>query len=361
MTSHSTFRFMKIRMHTLTPLLGFVLAFPVARAAEEAGKTKQKEPDKPELRVISGPRGRDHVFMAREGEKEAVTFLGVETSPVSATLSTQLNLPRGSGLVVNHIIEKSPADGVLHEHDILLKLDDQLLIETRQLAVLIRNHKEGDEVSLTLVRGGQQSTAKVKLGKHEVPKATMLFERAVPGSRPFFYSFGPEDRRFELAVPGPDAPETREEMDRVLSLLRRAPGAPDAPDGAIPPPARIHIDHSGGPGVRAISVNTGNSNIAYSDDDGSLDLTMKDGVKTLVAKDPKGTQIFSGPVTTPEERKAMPLEVRERLERLEGMHNMTFHTDADFQGAETKIMRPLGRGIALPHYETPRPRPSPVF
>src|SRR5262249_44201704 len=100
--------------------------------------------------------------------------------PVSATMASQLGLQRGTGLVVNRIVPKSPADGVLNDHDILLRLDDQILIETRQLAVLIRGHKEGDEVTLTYLRTAQKATAKVKLGKTEQPKMA-LFERAVPG------------------------------------------------------------------------------------------------------------------------------------------------------------------------------------
>jgi hypothetical protein len=151
------------------------------------------------------------------------------------------------------------------------------------------------------------------------------FNPAVPGSF------------FEYFTPSPDRDGERAEVDHLLSMMQRTPNGD---------PVRIQIDRHAAPGFRAMAVHTGNSNLVFSDDDGSLELTMKDGSKTLVAKNAKGEQLFSGAVNTPEERKAMPAEVRARLEKLEDMHDITFHTDGEFQGAETKVIRP--RGIMLP-------------
>lgn len=336
---------MKNPTRTLTPLLAAVaiLATLPSQAAQE--KPKMKE-DRKDLRVLTGPEGRRPFFKPNGDrmEKEKVTFLGIETSPVPTTLSVQLGLARGTGLVVEQVAPDSPAAASLKQHDILLQLDDQILIEARQLSVLIRNHKEGDEVTLTYLRAGQKATAKVKLGTHEVPK---MAEMLMPGSGP---------------RPGPfrhEGMEGHEEWDRVLSLLQRAHPAPDGPAGAIPPPARIRIDQNRGPGVRAMSINAGNSNLLFSDDDGSLELTMKDGTKTLVAKDAKGEQIFSGPVTTPDERRAVPDKIRGRLEKLESMHDVTFRTDGDFQGGDMRLMRP--RGIALPPSPGRVPAPAAFF
>ena len=341
---------MNARNLSLLSLTAAVLAGTSALYAADDPKPAAKQ-DKRELRVLSSPERRVMIRRgeAEDGEKETVAFLGVDTGPVSPAVSTQLGLPRGTGLVVNHIVPKSPAEGVLHQHDILLKLDDQILIETRQLSVLIRNKKEGDEVTLTYMRGGKQATAKVKLGKHDVPKLSLAFG---PEAGAFAFGLGPE--HFELFVPSPDG--EREDVDRVLSLLQRGPGVPDGPPGFIPRAPRIRAEAAGKPGVRAISVNTQNSNLVYSDDGGSLELTIKDGVKTLVAKDAKGEQQFSGPVNTPEERNALPAGVRERLEKLEGMQDVTFRTDRDFRGAEGKMIRP--RGIAFP-LPAPQVKPTP--
>lgn len=276
-----------------------------------------------------------------EGEKETVAFLGVETGPVSGTLGAQLGLGRGTGLVVHHVVPKSPADGRLQEHDVLLKLDDQLLVDTRQLAVLIRLRKEGDDVTLTYLRGGKQATATIKLGRTEVPKHASWQES---GERPFGAPGGGGRLEFFRGPAGPGG--ERVEVDRVLSMLRRGPDSG---------PTRIEFEREGGPGFRAMAVRTDNGTLTFSDDAGSLELTSRDGAKSLVAKNAAGEEIFSGPVTTPVERQALPPEVRSRLERLEGMRDVTFRTGAEFRGAETRVIRP--RGIAAPEGEwLPAPR-----
>ncbi len=348
---------MKITIHCLLSITTALVAVqPSLRAAEPAPAPKE---EKREVRVLSLPGRERRVTTSgaekRKVEMETVAFLGVETASVSATTASQLGLPRGTGLVVNHLVPDSPAVKVLAVHDILLKLDEQILIETRQLAVLIRNRKEGEEVTLTYLRGGQKSTATITLGKQEVPKVATV-DQPLPGSDGLPFSISPEIRA-EIMAHGPDGLERREEWDRVLSLLQRARPAPDGPHGIVPSSARIRIDHSGGTGMRAMSINTGNGNLVYSDDEGSLELTIKGGVKSLVVNGPKGEAVFSGPVTTAEERAAMPPMVRARLEKLEGMHDLSFRTDGDFKGAETRIIRP--RGIVLP--VPPRPPAPPLL
>ncbi|MBL9185970.1 MAG: PDZ domain-containing protein [Opitutaceae bacterium] len=337
---------MKTILHHLAVALiaPFVLS-PVHALAQETPKAEARR----EVRVLGGGPER-RVFGQRgdqpeKMEKEMVAFLGVETGPVSATVAAQLGLARGTGLVVNQVVPKSPAADVLQEHDILLKLDDQILIESRQLAVLIRNRKQGDEVTLTYLRGGQKSTVKLTLGQHEVPKFSW-----VGGSEAHGFAFAPSTagvQVFERSMVPPGA--QREEVDHLLSMID---GARSRAASSGSPPVRIQIDGQRGPGFRAMSINTADSNLVFSDDEGSLELSQKAGVKSLVAKDRAGAVLFSGPVTTPDERKALPAAVRARLDRLEGMREMSFRTDGDFQGAETRMMRPLERSISFPRSPT---------
>lgn len=273
-----------------------------------------------------------------EIEKETVPFLGVETGPVGATLAAQLNLTSGAGLVVSHVLPDSPAAAVLKTHDILLKLDDQILVESRQLAVLIRQRKNGDELTLTYLRGGKEATAKVKLTEHEVPKLSLA--PAGPTSEALLFgSGGATATNFEYVTASTGAVPDRGQTDRMLSLVQARQGQPFT----------LRIDQ-GGPvvGVRSMSIDRSNSSLVYNDEAGVLDLNVKDGVKTLVAKNAQGEPLFSGPVTTEEERKKLPEAVRLRLEKLEGMQDVTFRTDGDFQRTETKVVRPLGRGVSLP-------------
>jgi hypothetical protein len=264
---------------------------------------------------------------------ENVTFLGVETEPVTSTLIEQLDLPDKAGLVVRHVVPDSAASTVLKRHDILLKLDDQILIDQHQLSVLIRNHKEGDEITLIYLRSGKQATAKVKLTKHQAPKMSAI----VPHGSEDGLDLVDRNQGYAFDFNGVD----RENLDRVLSLIDSERGPGDVvfrkQSGPRPP----------GPGLFSTSVDRNNSNLVYSDEAGSIELTYKDGHKSIVAKDAKGQPQFSGPVDTPEQRKAMPVDVRGRLEKIESMQDMSFRTDNDFEGGKTMIYHPAGKAILL--------------
>jgi hypothetical protein len=74
--------------------------------------------------------------------KENVTFLGVETSPVDGHPQRPAESDGG-----HRPLSCAPwwrtvrPTVVVQPHDVLLKLDDQVLNEVRQLAVLIRGKK----------------------------------------------------------------------------------------------------------------------------------------------------------------------------------------------------------------------------
>jgi hypothetical protein len=332
---------MKISLRYLIPILGLAVVLPALRADDQSAPTAPQE-DRKGLRVITGPDHHAIIKRIGAGEMEPGTFLGVETGPVSATLTAQLGLQDGAGLVVNHVVPDSPAAAALKQHDILLKLDDQLLIEQRQLQVLVRGHKDGDEVTLTFLRGGKPSTAKVKLAKHDVQKLGLEMTPALPGlggnANAFGFATAPGNLDALAALPGQIA--NQDDVNRLLSLIE---------GGLQPGLQRMNIVRSaGGPGDRTINVtvNTGDSHIALSDDKGSLDLTLKDGRKALVAKNARGEQVFAGPIDTPEQRKSLPEDVRSRLEKLEDSTQFSFKTDGDFKGTETKIVPPRGQGVS---------------
>ncbi len=93
--------------------------------------------------------------------------------PVGRTVAAQLGLLRDTGLVVRRVAEGNPAAGVLQEHDILTKLDDQRdpHRDMHQLSVLDGAvAKRAKTSKLTFMRGGKETTAKAKLGEREVPK-----------------------------------------------------------------------------------------------------------------------------------------------------------------------------------------------
>lgn len=97
----------------------------------------------------------------RQQEPEARVQLGIHTEQVTATLSSQLTLPQGIGLVV--VAKRKGVDTPLQMHDVLLKIDDQWIVNQEQLRGLLGMYSVGETVKLTIVRAGKQRIEEVHL------------------------------------------------------------------------------------------------------------------------------------------------------------------------------------------------------
>jgi len=290
------------------------------------------EPKK-EIIIRHRAEGDDPHFnlkMGRDGpgpvEMEKVAYLGVETLPVDPTVAAQLSLPRETGLAVRRVADASPAASLLQKHDVLTKLDDQILIDMHQLSVLVRNHKSGDEVKLTLVRGGKEMTIKAKLGEHEVPKMAM------DGGQPFmqFFNSGGQggNLAFQGGMPGLPGMEGREPGD----VMRMIGG--DRMHWFTNP--RVHVfKHHGDKGSTVLDLPSGN--FVFSDDEGSVEVNASEGKRELTVKNKKGETTFHGPINSPEDHKKLPPEVMARLEAIGGAD---LGDDDDDLEVETKVMEP---------------------
>jgi hypothetical protein len=287
---------MKSSLNYLLPALALAVFVPSAWAEQKEITVRRLDADGPRRGMIIH---KDDAMM----EKEKVTFLGVETAPVSRTLSTQLGLARDTGLVITRISEKSPAAEVLKEDDVLTRLDDQILVNQQQLGVLVRAKKEGDEVKLTVIRGGKETTVKAKLATHEVPKMAAAFFGG-PGG--FGWSAAAPSAGIARLreMPGMDGEHARD----VLRMIGR-----DHRNFLATPGVRVF----GSKGKGSTILDMPNSNISYSDDDGSIDIKSEDGKRTLTVKDTGGKVTFEGPINTEEERKKLPPEVMKQLEKLD--------------------------------------------
>jgi len=201
---------------------------------------------------------------------EKAAYLGVAASPASAALRVQTKLPRGIGLVVDVVESNSPADAAgLKQYDILHKLNDQWLVNTEQLMVLIRTFKPGDEVKLTVIRQGESRQFSAKLAEKELP--------VLGDASPF------DPQSFLL------------DMQRPMEM--------DLP-----------------PGQRALGVIGSHAglNIVFSDGQGTLNVTSSDGkTRQLIVTDKNGVRIFDGAIDTDEQRKALPKEIADKLRRIE--------------------------------------------
>jgi hypothetical protein len=83
--------------------------------------------------------------------------MGMTLSRASPVLRRQLALTRGAGLVVDAITPGSRAARAGFEpHDVVVRLDDQLLVLPEQLDALLEAAEPGDGLTCTVLRGGRE-------------------------------------------------------------------------------------------------------------------------------------------------------------------------------------------------------------
>ncbi len=239
------------------------------------------------------------------GPKEPVTFLGVETSDVPRVLSEQMGLPRGFGVVVDHVVPDSAAAAAgLQQSDIIRMLNDQIIVEPGQLGKLVRSFPDGATVNLTLLRKGKEMKVTVKLKKHETSmgRGPFGFEKE--------WNFDDLDKmNFDFQMP--DMTAVREAVARAKAQAMRAG------DEARRAARSLRIVSTDDDATKSTRIDLGKATVTFSDDQGELKLERVDGKKMLTAKDAQGKVLFNGPIETAEQRAKIPAKVRERFEKLE--------------------------------------------
>jgi len=258
----------------------------------------------PAVAPMPQPGGPDTFrFFAHPGQPpgppQKVTYLGVATSPANELLADQLKLGKGTGVVVDFVEENSPAAKAgVKPHDVLVKLNDQLLVNPPQLAVLVRLQKPGDKVTLTLIREAKEQKVTVELAETE---------RVIGGEEPWDmiirptlpYAWPKSPGGVIQGEPHRGVPELDKNMADLLGRM-----------GQVAPP-----------GAASVSVSA-----SMADGEHTLTLTITDGKKHLGAKDKDGKVLFEGPIQTPEEREKVPPEIRKKLEKMEATTKFEIRT-----------------------------------
>jgi serine protease Do len=267
--------------------------------------------------------------------KVPVTYLGVDTSQVPTVVSDQLGLAKGFGLVVDYVEPNSPAATAgVQQNDILKMLNDQILVEPSQLRKLLQTFPEGTQVTLTVLRKGQEQKFTAKLAKKEVPQRRSTFPG---GNHDWHWDF---DATGDLKEQMQDLKEQlKEQLGDQRGIIRDAvtqahEAARRARDDARRAADQLRIFFEDEGEVKASKIDLGKAQIVFSDDKGELKLANVDGRKLLTVKDPQGKLLFSGPVETKEDLDKMPADVRERYNRLEQSHLPTVNPGAGTDSAD---------------------------
>ncbi len=187
--------------------------------------------------------------------RQPLPWLGVSVREVDSLVRGQLPELRHGGLAVDFVMPGSPAERAgVRQHDILHRVDDQLLFTARQLALLIQSMEIGQEAHLAVYRGGESQEFAVALGSHT--PGVMRTARAP---------------RYEGEVP----PGLFSEFPQLEELLRRQPR------GAMP-------------GFRSSVIYLGDFALSAQDEDGTVEISIRDGKEVVRIRDVEGALVFEG-------------------------------------------------------------------
>src|SRR5205823_2807508 len=247
---------MKIKLNAIIACLAFL---PIAGFAQ----TPPAPPPAPGH--PPGPPGGHE-----KAPKVPAIFLGVETSQVPTVVSEQLGLSKGLGLVVEYVVPDSPAAAAgVQQNDILKMLNDQILIEPSQLRKLLQTFPEGTEVTLTVLRKGQEQKLTAKLAKKEVQQRRSAFPG---GNHDWHWDF---DATGDL---GEQMQDLKEQLKEQLgdaqhgiihgAVMQAHEAARRARDDARRAADELRIFFEDNGAVKASKIDLGKAQIVFSDEKG---------------------------------------------------------------------------------------------
>src|SRR5436853_5627024 len=258
---------MKIKLNAIIACLAFL---PIAGFAQ----TPPAPPQPPAPGHPPGlPAGHE------KAPKVPAIFLGVETSQVPTVVSEQLGLSKGLGLVVEYVVPDSPAASAgIQQNDILKMLNDQILVEPSQLRKLLQTFSDGTEVTLTILRKGQEQKVTVKLAKKEMPQRHSM----MPGeNHDAHWDF---DETGDL---GEQMQELKEQLQEQLgdaqrgmirgAVMKAHEAAKRAREDARRAAREIRILSNDNGALKATKIDLGKAQIVFCDGKGEMKLENVNG------------------------------------------------------------------------------------
>lgn len=224
----------------------------------------------------SAPQARSHLQPVSELARVPVSSegLGIRLSRASAVLRQQLALARGAGLVVDDVAVGTRAEQAgFRQHDVLVRLDDQLLVLPQQFDALLEAAAADDPLTCTVLRGGREVAISLAARSPVAPAGV--------GQAP--------------------AAGTRRPLQPTASSLALVRPVAAAPAQAV----------SAGR-LRRLADET----LLRQDADFEIRLSRGDQTR-LVVRDTAGRVVFDGPIDAVADRSRVPEVVRSRVADME--------------------------------------------
>ncbi|MCH7226787.1 S1C family serine protease [Haloferula sp. A504] len=252
--------------------------------------------------------------------EDARPFLGVILDPVPDLLAGHLQLKPGQGVVIGDLVAGGPAEKAqLAVGDVLTEVNGVGVGSPEAVRAEVEKHEVGDEIEVSVIQKGQQRKASITLGK--APEA-MMGGAGQPNAQLDGFLENFPDRHADLIR------EALERNLRAFEDLDLEGGAANKLQMNLMQRLEKEMLNPGmqlklGGDVAA------ESSIRLLDEEGSIEMSSRDGHKEARVYGQDGELLWEGPYDTPQDKAAVPDGIRERLEKL--------NFDMDFGGNGLKL------------------------
>ena len=129
--------------------------------------------------------------------EEGKTWLGVRTENMPEQLRTYFGAPEGVGILIQEVIEESPAEEAgLRAGDVIIRVDRKEINDSADLVRAINYFDPDDEVEFEIIRDKTRKELKIKLGEKQ---GQFKFHRY--GTHPDMRLYIPSVPGFEVEIP----------------------------------------------------------------------------------------------------------------------------------------------------------------
>ncbi|MEN3939992.1 PDZ domain-containing protein [Prosthecobacter sp. SYSU 5D2] len=316
-------------------------------AREKAAPDNRRNTDlTPPSRRLSPPP-RDRTRSPRPGAESPTAYIGVMTSALPRDLRSHFGLPEGFGLLVQEVMPDTPASAAgIQANDVLIRFEDQKLVNMEQLQTLVRSKKKDDQVPMTLLSNGKEKQVTVKIDERMMPAMEGDMRRDSGPFPPFFGSQrGSPDIMREWRDSLEKYQRQMQEYEERMRELARDWSRDNGFDSRPMPPSRNGPDRRDGFSFRDNArgreperpsrQNRENANVTRSDDSGVYSLRQEDGRTVFTAK-PKDAGEQKWEVNSEEDRRSLPPLMQEKLRQLEAIRDGEMPLVPDAEKPSTK-------------------------
>lgn len=245
-------------------------------------------------------------------------YLGIATAPIPPVLAEHLGLEPNNAVVVRTVAPNSPAAKAgIHVSDVIQSIDGKPIISHDCICRALSPRQPGDRIAMQLIQHGKTNTLHIVLGEREAEEVATN-DNCDPLNLP---------QQFLESMPKEQADRIRKAIEGNLQAFGRSIDESRIPETANEAMRSMQdrvekmmqgmnlenpFENLPLPRMQAQSSST----VRLMDGDGSVELSKKNGDKTVTLYDNSGKVQWTGPYNTAEDRNAVPADLRHRIERL---------------------------------------------